>query len=377
MSALAESRPVQVSPAECETFLFGIFERMLRVPKINRDDNFFDLGGDSLLAVNLFLEIEHRTGVNLPITAIYDAPTIRELACLIADETAPDFSSLVLLKPGKGKNALFIIHGIGGTVMELAALGRRMLIPEPVYAIQAKGLDGRDVPLTSIEVMADQYIDSIRAIQPSGPYWLCGYSFGGLVAMEIARRLKAANQSIGALILMDSYAHPSTWPLLSRAKMRVRRGLHLFWRLRHPSSAKIFWQAVQRIACGDNAGRLHDWLLDHNPGLPLPLLRTREAGGAALAAYRPKPYAGAITFLKATQRDTEFPDDPERIWKRLAPQMAFRTIPGGHRTIVTEYPDAAAAALSEYLSASRPHSLRTADALFEIAGAQAMQSQPV
>jgi acetoacetyl-CoA synthetase len=363
MSALAAPVPARGQPADIENSLLQIWKRMLRAPEIERDSNFFDLGGDSLLAVNLLLEVERQTGMNIPITAIYDAPTVAEMTRLIANETAPESACVVLLKPGTAESPLFIVHGIGGTVVELAALGKKIRIPDAVYAVQARGLDGRDTPLATVEEMADFYVAVLRRIQPRGPYRLCGYSFGGLVAMEIARRLQAQNEKIAALILVDAYAHPSTWPVLSRTKMRLRRALHLLREAVRGSPGQTFSRVMRRAKAslaraapaGADSGaresaRLHDWLLDRNPLLPLPLLRAREAGSAALRAYRPQSYAGPIIFLKAKQRDIEFPDDPERIWRGLAPEIVYLTIPGGHRTVVTEYAGAAAATLTACLS---------------------------
>jgi acetoacetyl-CoA synthetase len=364
MSALASSFPVRGQPAHTEDLLLHIWKRALRVPEIERDSNFFDLGGDSLLAVNLLLDVERQTGVSIPITAIYDAPTVAEMARLIASQTTRESACVVLLKPGTAQSPVFIVHGIGGTIVELAALGRKIRIPDAVYAIQARGLDGRDTPLTTIEDMADLYVAALRRIQPHGPYRLCGYSFGGLVAMEIARRLRAENEKVAALILVDAYAHPSTWPVLSRTKMRLRRAFHLFRQAVQRPPSQTLSRAIKRMRAslseigaptGADSGaresaRLHDWLLDQNPSLPLPLLRAREAGSAALRAYRPRSYAGPIIFLKAKHRDTEFPDDPERIWRRLAPKIVYRTIPGGHRTVVTEYAGTAAAMLTACLA---------------------------
>lgn len=359
-----EASPGGGEESNTETLLLDIWKRVLCVRTIGRDDNFFDLGGDSLLAVILLLQIEQETGAHLPVTAIYDAPSISEMARLIEENAVPQSSPLVLLKSGSGDHPLFIVHGIGGTVMELRALARNIRIPGRVYAIQARGLDGRDEPLATTEDMAADYVQAIRAIQPSGPYHLCGYSFGGLIAMEMARRLKAQGQSIGALILLDAYAHPSTWPRLSRAKMRVRRGFRRFRGAAGDSRGGAFSHLLARHGRSDESDDLHEWLLDQNPSLPLPLLRVREAGGAALRAYRPRPYAGPITFLKASRRDAEFPDDPERIWRRLAPDIRFRSIPGAHRTIVTQDAESAAAALTACLytpSFSTPAGGKAAD----------------
>lgn len=343
--------------ATTEALLLELWQTALRVPHVAPDDDFFDLGGDSLMAVHLFLEIEKQTGVNLPITAIYDAPTVARMAALIDEETAPrdravspSYSPLVLLKPGRGQSPLYIVHGIGGTVIELAALARAVPVPEAVYALQARGLDGRDSPHETIDAMVDDYVRAIRAVQPFGPYRLCGYSFGGLVALEMARRLEAQGQTIAALILIDAYAHPLTWPGLSRVKMRLRRAIYLLGCALRRSPLETLSRVLARRKRQSPSSRLHEWLLDHNPSLPPPLLRVREAGSAALNAYRPKPYTGRIVFLNAKKRDAEFPDDPKRIWRPLALNIAFRTIAGGHRTIVTDHAETTAAAITACLS---------------------------
>jgi thioesterase domain-containing protein/acyl carrier protein len=328
------------SHAERVARLTEIWSRTLRVAPIEPDSNFFDLGGDSLLAVGLFLEIEREIGINLPITTIYDAPTVAQLADLITGgASTTEYSPLVLLKPGDDGAPLFIVHGIGGTVMELSALGRAIRIPAPIYALQAQGLDGRRPPLESLGAMAELYLDHIRGLQPEGPYWLSGYSFGGLVALEMARQLTAQNPAAAMPILIDAYAHPNTWPRLSRIKMRVRRALHFTQRYMRAPLSKSVPALVRLGSVGrrDARTRLRDWLLDQNPDLPAPLLRVREAGSIALARYVPSYYPGKIIFLKASRPDPEFPDDPERIWGPLVQAMDIHVVPGRHRTMVGDH----------------------------------------
>ena len=346
-----------------------IWSRTLRVSPIAPDENFFDLGGDSLLAVGLFLEIERRMGIHLPITAIYDAPTIAELAKLLAGDTAKrEFSPLVLLKPGDCDTPLFIVHGIGGTVMELSAIGRAIRIPAAVYALQAQGVDGSLPALESVEEMADLYLDHVRGVQPGGPYWLFGYSFGGLVALEMARRLLHENQEIAALILMDAFAHPATWPRTSRLKMRARRALHLAMRhLRTPLRESVP-AVVARLGAiarkrSDSTSRYRDWLLEQYPDLPPPLLRVREGGSAALSRYVPQYYPGKVIFLRAAIRGAEFPE-PEPIWRPLVRDVALHTVPGGHRTMVSEHATSLAGQITAcVLDASRRRAARTACAM--------------
>ena len=159
MSALASE--AAVLPAEGGDnvgLLLGIWRTVLRTDDVTADSNFFDLGGDSLLALTLFLEIERATGKHLPITAIYDAQTVAEQAQMLATDLAPEFSPLVLLKNGDSSAPLFIFHGVGGTVVEFAALGKLIDIPGEVYAVQAQGVDGTLPPLESVEAMADLYL---------------------------------------------------------------------------------------------------------------------------------------------------------------------------------------------------------------------------
>src|SRR5262249_4615088 len=120
----------------------------------------------------------------------------------------------------------FVVHGVGGTVMELTKLGALIDHAGSVYAIQAKGADGLETPLTSVEDMAAYYVAAIREVQPQGPYLLAGYSFGGLVALEMARRLEEMGEHIGLLVLIDAYGNPRTWPLSTRLGVRGRRLMH-------------------------------------------------------------------------------------------------------------------------------------------------------
>src|SRR5208282_5966130 len=157
--------------------LTAIWQRVLQLPSIQLDDDFFDLGGDSSLALQLFNEIAEVCHRELPPVAIYQARTLAALAALLEQPTAPRFPALVQLKPGARNTPIFLVHGLGGSVMDFF---------QPVRHIES------DQPLERIEDMADFSIDGVRELQPHGPYVLIGYSLGGLVALEMAQRLSAA-----------------------------------------------------------------------------------------------------------------------------------------------------------------------------------------
>ena len=135
---------------------------------------------------------------------------------------AARFNPLVPLKSGIG-GPLFIVHGVEGLVMELFQIGKLVRSQRPVYAIQARGLDGADAPFDSLAEMASYYADSIRDVQPRGPYILAGYSFGGVVAFEMAHQLSTTGEKVALLALLDSYTHPRRWPLSCKIGVLRRR----------------------------------------------------------------------------------------------------------------------------------------------------------
>ena len=334
-----------------EAVLEAIWCRALRLPSVAHDADFFDLGGDSLMAVGLFLEIESALGVKLPITAIYDAPTIAAQVELIAAEAAPGYRHLVLLKEGDESQPLFIVHGVGGTVMELAGLGRALDTHRAVYAIQARGLDGAEPPLESIPGMAALYVDVIRGKQSQGPYLIGGYSFGGLVALEMARLL--GPQSVAELVMIDAFAHPRTWPRRTRLTVRARK---LARRLRH-MTPRTFASALTGKFFGpktDRATQVNNWLGEVNPNLPLPLKRTRIAGDAALIAYTPLAYAGRATFIRAGKTGAVFPPSARDVWRRLIVDLDIQTTKGDHGSILKENVGELAARISKVLREEQP-----------------------
>jgi acetoacetyl-CoA synthetase len=346
--------------------LTAIWSRALQLPSVESDANFFDLGGDSLMAVGVFLEIEREFCVKFPITAIYDAPTIAELADLMESEAAPPvFDHFVTLKPGDDAAPLFIVHGVGGTVIELVNLGKQIRTPRAIHAIQARGLDGREPPLERIEDMAALYVGEIRRRWPKGPYHIGGYSFGGVVAFEMARLVGPEN--VAQLLMIDAYAHPHTWPLRSRVTVRARK---LACRARdlsrQPPSATV--EALRSKLLGlfrdrearkaERAVYVNSWLGAVNPNLPLPLRRTRIAGDAALIAHMPKYYPGKITFIRAGKTGPVFPSDAANVWRRKARQLELHTTMGDHRSMLGEHAPALAERISACLAPARAEASR-------------------
>jgi amino acid adenylation domain-containing protein len=204
---------------------------LLELDRIGIHENFFDLGGHSLLAAQFFAEIEQTSGKHLPLALLTKAPTIAEVAELIQqDDWSSAWSSLVPLQPHGDRPPLFLSHGIAGNVLDLQPLASEMGLDQPVYGLQAQGLDGESLPLESIEAIAAHNIQTLRSVQTHGPYFLGGYSFGGTVAFEMARQLEREGHTVALLVLFDSYTPEESQkiqdnpaPFLSRLKTHWNR----------------------------------------------------------------------------------------------------------------------------------------------------------
>lgn len=332
--------------------LTSIWERVLGRSPIGMEDNFFDLGGDSSLALKLFTEIAQIYGRELPPVVIYQMPTIAALAAALEQPTLPRFAPLVLLKPGTTEPPVFITHGMGGNVMDFFQLVKCIRSRQPIYGMQAKGLDGVEEPFDRIEDMAQFFLNAIKAVQPRGPYFLMGYSLGGLVVFEMARRLSQAGEKTALLVMLESYPH--------RSHLQAGQRIRLFWRLLSNRVGTVVklppreaWSYImhpaQRVARSsrDN-GR-------PNANLPLDvwftpaILRMRDRAYSALKRYRPRYYPGKVHFVRAAVC-SEFPDDPTAVWGRLVDEIQVETVPGGHLEIINTHFEALAEVLSRYFA---------------------------
>jgi len=195
------------SLSETEQKLVSIWKKLLETNSVKKTDNFFDdLGGDSLLAVHIFLEIEKEFGKRMAISNLYRAPTIETLSGLVDESgVGQEFHSLVPIRPGGTNYPLFIVHGAGGNILIYRDLSKHLLDNMPIYGLQSYGLEGDKPRLNTIEEMADSYIEEMKKIQPSGPYYICGYCMGGTISLQIAQQLKSNGDSVAFIAMMETY----------------------------------------------------------------------------------------------------------------------------------------------------------------------------
>jgi amino acid adenylation domain-containing protein len=225
-------QPVLCGPRNgMEVQLTALWQQVLEVSTIGIHDNFFDHGGHSLKAAHLFFLLERVYGRRLPLATLFQAPTIAELASVLSQgQWTPPWQSLVAIQPNGAAIPIFMVPGVGGNVLVFAQLAKLLGPNQPSYGLQARGLDGKEAPFTSVPEMARHYVAQIRRLRPNGPYIVLGSCTGGLIAYEMAQLLVGQGQPV-TLVVMDTW-HPSTYrPHRSRLPMSFGLPLFLLWRV--------------------------------------------------------------------------------------------------------------------------------------------------
>ena len=318
----------EVPADETTRQLTRIWQELLGIDSIGVDQNYFDLGGDSSLAVHLFVQIERVFKVKLPLATLFDAPTINELAQVLRSETAPSgWSPLVPIHSGGSRPPFFCAHGAGGNVLIYRDLARRLGADQPFYGLQSPGLDGSCAPLTRIEDMAATYLKEIRKVQPHGPYFLGGYCLGGTVAFEIAQQIHAQGERVALLALFDTtnwskIPLPSMWSNSYYAIQRLFYHAANFFRLKSAGRTQFLQEKVKVLRT-----RIPVWRgmllakFTKNPSAvksePLVLAKIWQANDQAALTYVPQPYPGAVTDFRPIKQYRLF-NKPDAKWDRLA-----------------------------------------------------------
>jgi thioesterase domain-containing protein len=309
------------------------------VDHIGVNDNFFELGGHSLLAARLIARIEKETGDNIPVATLFEAPTIAQLGIRLSQRTyASAWSPLVQLSAPEGSPTappFFCVHSLGANLVSYRKIAALMRRDRPVYGLQPHGLDGRQEPLESVEAMASAYIEEIRRKQPHGPYYLGGVCIGGVLAYEIAQRLRAAGEKVAIVALIDSFLPGQLQYLHSRANLTEYLDWHLGELLRLPAFGRLKylakWLANGCIRLGNALG----WT--ERSALARATKKVAEAHRRAILSYNAKPYRGKIVQLMCSDASHRAYEDRRLAWSLLAAEgLEVRLVPGNHLTMVEE-----------------------------------------
>lgn len=287
------------------------------------DAHFFELGGNSLMAARLLARARDITGRELPLATMLRAPTLGQFVDILERDPAATGEQAVCARAGVGR-PVFLVHGLSGTVMECWPLISRLRSTRPVYGFQARGLDDGLAPHEDVESMARAYVGHLRGVQPRGPYSLWGFSFGGVVALEIARLLARDGEAVEHVGLIDTYVRQDLdgW---ASARDAGRRALR---RLRHMPIPELGAYVLQRIA---NKPANAAPFAAMTPGQR----RVHAAMNAALERYRPAPFTGGpLVYLRAAIPLGGY-CDPLPVWRRTAAAgLKVVRLPGGHLDLV-------------------------------------------
>ncbi len=339
-----------------ELRLTSIWEDVLGRESVGIRDDFFELGGHSLLAVRLMARVQKEFGIQVPLAALFQGSTIETFAAHLRTGSPQPWSPLVPIR-GEGTAApLFCVHPIGGEVLGYRELARALSVERPVYALQASGIDGLSTPLESVETMAARYVAAIRGVQAAGPYFLAGWSFGGLIALEMARQLERDGESAGLLALIDSMppghdAYRNATPVSFGRDLAARAGIEPMRRA--PELADLPADAV--LASIVEEARAARLLPDDSAASTIKaLFDVYLANGRAGASYRPAASLQRAVLLRASQ--SRAGEDVEAAWRRLVgPDLEIVPVPGDHYTMLqSPYVEKLAAELELRLRAGLP-----------------------
>lgn len=315
-----------------EQTLIEIWQSYFGVKKINPTDDFFALGGDSLLAVDLICKINKQFKSNLSPNILLTASTIASLAekICVNQSTFLPFSILSLNQGQPLRTPLFLIHPAGGTTYIYRELTFSLPDYQPIYAIQSKTLDGKTPLINTIEEMAKEYLQDVTAVQSQGPYQLAGASFGGLVAFEMARLLSDSGKEVKFLGLMDS-PHPGF--VVSRKYFaNVIKNM-----LEFENKQKIDLAYL----CNFSKKELINYFIQHCnsklQGLKIQselFLKILDINVKAIRHYLPKPYLGRVVFFKALETSPYMPENLLYNWKPFTTKdMDVIHVNGNHFTM--------------------------------------------
>ncbi|NEP13292.1 MAG: amino acid adenylation domain-containing protein [Symploca sp. SIO2C1] len=365
-----------------ELQLAQIWSKVIGVSPIGVRDNFFNLGGHSLLAVRLMAEIEQQLGKNLSLAALFQGATVEQLAILLHQsgdaETSrrgdagtprieiqpkisltqkPNIQSwfpLVAIQPQGNQPPFFCMPGSGGNVVYFHQLARHLGNEQPFYALQPPSLDGVSEPFNTVEEVAAYYLQAIQTLQPSGPYFLGGHSFGVLVAFEMAQQLQQKGEKVALLALFDLPA-PLSGKVSKQLYWDDARWLTNIAHVLEILSGKnldISYEILKPLTPEAQLNHLKQQmetanLLPPNSGIERVrgIVQTIKADELAFMSYRPQGvYQGSITLFRTSEvyRDElgmldEIPTDPTWGWNQFSSQpVEVQIIPGSHTTMLGE-----------------------------------------
>ena len=353
------SRPAYVAPRTAlEEALAGIWRAVLGLKQIGIHDDFFALGGHSLQATQLLTRVHKALGYRLPVALFFHQPTVAGMARSIegnptlnlADTRISSSSNIVPIRSEGSTPPLFLLHGIGGRILGFYELIRHLEPGQRVYGVEYAFNDPAPARL-SLEALAARYVEEIRKVQPQGPYYLLGYSFGGMLAFEMAQQLTATGQAIGLLGMVDSHPflsnstkpHDASHSLVRTVSRRLRALNYRTQRMIWEPNRLRYIRDEGSIKAGNLAARCRSLVYAalNAGGRPIPKVieNAYAVNWFAASRYQASRYPGRVTLFRAALGEPDFGEryGYERGWKPLAGGgVEVHEIAGSHLEVMHE-----------------------------------------
>ncbi|MGB3513267.1 MAG: amino acid adenylation domain-containing protein, partial [Microcoleaceae cyanobacterium] len=347
ISSFSESNNFVAPRDDIEKQLAEIWSDILNIHPVGIKNNFFELGGHSLLAVNLMAKIQQKFAKQLPLSTLFTNPTIEDLASLIRGKNQVSSSSLVPLQTQGNKQPFFCVHPAGGHVFYYQELSRYLSNNQPFYGLQAQGFNEGEKIFTNVEDMAEFYIKTIREFQPEGPYQIGGWSFGGVVAFEMAQQLVQQGQKVSLLALLDPWVPILLDPNKKIDNLYMRGVLSRYF----GGMFGVTNLVNENELVGLSSEEKIEFIIDKAEKLELfPQEATREQNRRfidviigtlkATYSYKRRPYSDKVTVFRAEEKHPHG-IDPQLVWVEMyaildVPDIKVVMVPGNHFTFIKE-----------------------------------------
>jgi amino acid adenylation domain-containing protein len=361
---------------DAERDLVEVWESLLGVRPVGVGDDFFALGGHSMLAVRMMARLRARFGVDLPLAALFERPTVRDLAALLADggrqarAAEETRSPVVAIQPAGHRVPLWFVHPIGGEVLCYADLARELGADQPFLAFRARDLSTAAGAAESIPEMAATYVRALREARPDGPYLLGGWSFGGAVAFEMAARLSADGADVPLLALVDPESPAAARASAARDEAQVMVEMAHEHAMQHGVDLDLSPAELAGLATPERVRHVLGRLRER--GLVAPeidaawlerFLAGYQARKRAAAEHRPGTYGGRVVLFQPSEPERTGdplpfgPDAPSGAWRaHCSAPVAMHVLPGRHGGLAR---GASGAALARRLREAIDHVLRS------------------
>jgi thioesterase domain-containing protein len=347
--------------------------------EVGPTQDFFELGGNSIVALRLFAAANHRLGCDLPVATLYAGATVREMADAVREQrrAAPSAPSpIVPMQPGGSLPPLFCVHPAGRRVMAYVNLVRHLGSDQPVYGLQDLG-DDLSRPVAQV---AAEHVASLRQVQPRGPYYLVGWSYGGAVAYEMASQLEAAGETVAFVGLLDTVAPHIVQSLPQGSDADLVIGLSRDIAEQMGRSVSIPRDSLEGAEFDEQLRRAVESLhaqgaapADFDPEALREECQIIRARNRSISGYVPGPFSGTLTVFPASEVPEEYvrhlgplSDLEKRTlgWSALSSKpVEVHAVPGSHVTLGSE-PNVRTltARMREALAAARARAASTAPA---------------